>query len=134
MKSETTERHRAIALKITAVCLISLIVGMVIVSWIFKRGGPEALGAIIPMLIIGLIHLIGAPVALLNAVKSGQRKTLLSVLVYLLVFFVISFQFAPQEIMVYHIYLAAIVGLTFLVYFTKVFLKKRRSRNESHFP
>ena len=116
---------------VTNVCLISLLAGTVIVSMIFKRGGAEALGAIIPMSIVRLIHLVGAPAALLNAVKSGQRKAVLYVSAYLLAFVAISFLFAPPEIMVFHVYLAAVIGLTFLVYFTKVFLKKMRSGNGS---
>lgn len=134
MKPKATERHGAIALKMTAACLISLIVGITVVSVIFKKGGPEALGAIIPMSIVGFIHLVGAPVALLNAVKSGQRKTLLYVSAYFIAFIVTSFLFAPPDIVVFHLYLAAFIGLTFMVHFTKIFLKKRRSGGDSGAP
>lgn len=130
MESESTERNRLKAFRITNVCLISLIAGTVIVSMIVKRGG-EALGAIIPMSIVDFIHFVGAPAALLNAVKSGQRKAVLYVSTHLLAFVAIPFLFAPPVIMVFHVYLAAVIGLTFLVYFTKIFLKKMRLGNGS---
>lgn len=130
MESESTERNRLKAFRITNVCRISLLAGTFIVSMIFKRGG-EAFGEITPMSTIDFIRLVGAPAVLLIAVKSGQRKAVLYVSAHLLAFVAISFLFAPPVIMVFHVFLAAVIGLTFLVYFTKVSLKKMRSGNGS---
>ena len=103
---------------------------MIVVTWMFNRGGPEALGAIIPMGIVGLIHLIGIPVAMLNAVRSGHTRTGLYVFGYFVAFVVISLQFGPAEILQFHVYVLAITGLVFIVHYTKILLKRFKTRQD----
>ena len=134
MSEQTRHRCAAIARKATTVCLVTLLIGVVLVAWIFDRGGPEALGAIIPMGIVGLVHLVGVPVAMLNAVRSGDARTLLYVFGYFIAFVVASLQFGPQEILVFHIYVLAITGLVFIVHYTKVWLHRHRTRDDRPSP
>ena len=130
MEPETAKRYQATAFRTIAVCLISLVLGVAIVSMMFAKGGPEALGAIIPMSIVGLIHLIGIPVALLNAVKGGQRKAILYVLAYFVAFVIVSFQFAHPEIVGFHFFILVVTAITLGVHFIKAFLEKRQSRGD----
>jgi len=72
IKSSEIERLQQRASRLTLLCVISFIVFGGIALIILKRGGPEALGAIIPMMILGAIHLIVGPIAVFHAYKTHK--------------------------------------------------------------
>ena len=52
-----------LASRLSVLCVLTLIVGGGIACGMYRTGGPEALGAILPLMIIGVVHLFIGPVA-----------------------------------------------------------------------
>ena len=101
MDNTDIEKRLKRAFRSTLVCAIALMVGGGWVWIILRQGGPEALGAIIPMMAVGAIHLVGGPIAIFNAYKTYRHKRNLYIYFYFLVYIVLAFVIAGPEIMVY---------------------------------
>ena len=65
MKSENK-----IARNITLLCFVSSVICGALALLIASKGGPEALGMIIPILLAGGVHLTTGPVAIFYAYRS----------------------------------------------------------------
>jgi len=91
-------------------CLKSLIGG----SWawlIVSEGGPEALGAIGPMMAVGGIHIILGPMAILYAFKSRQFKSkkYIYIYFYFVFYFLTTIVILHREAIVYSVLLFVVV-------------------------
>lgn len=64
MRKNNVEKHQKAASRLTLCCLLSFLIGGGITWGVAKGGGPEALGAIIPMIVTGAIHFFGGPAAI----------------------------------------------------------------------
>jgi len=83
--------------------MLSFLIGGGIALAIGMGGGPEALGAILPMIVIGIIHLFGGPVASHYAYKSHQFKKSILVYFYFIFFIVFAFIVVGPEAIIYYL-------------------------------
>lgn len=89
--------------QITLLCLLTSLIGGGFAFAILEGGGPEALGAIIPLALVGLINLIGGPMAIYFAYKTYQIKRNLHVYFYFLLFLVFPVVVFGYEVLGYHV-------------------------------
>lgn len=90
-------------------CAVTLVVGGALAWYIIAQGGPEALGAIMPMLFVGAVHLFAAPAAVLRACQSRQPKVLWSVLAYFALYLAIAIAAVGPEAIFYYVAFVAFV-------------------------
>lgn len=101
MSEDVVESRRKFAAKMTWTSAISLLIGG---SWawlISYEGGPEALGAVIPLLLVGGIHLITGPVAIYQAFCIRRLDNCLYVYLYFMSFIVATSLLFPPDIFAY---------------------------------
>lgn len=99
MSNGEIEKRKKSALKLTWISAISLLVGGSWALFIVSEGGPEALGAIVPFMIVGGIHLFAGPVAIYQSYKIRRLYNCLYVYLYFsLYLFAIFFLFPPEMI------------------------------------
>ncbi len=103
MEIDRIKRHQTLISRTTLYCLLSLLIGGGITMAILGGGGPEALGAIIPMAAVGIIHLVGGPVAILTAYRIHQYKKNFHVYLYFLFYLVFSFLLVGPEAVFYYL-------------------------------
>jgi hypothetical protein len=95
------EGRKNLALKLVWISAISLLVGGSWAWFIVSEGGPEALGAIMPLMAVGGIHLFAGPVAIYQAYRIRRLHNCSYVYVYYVLFLVTTFSLFPQEILTY---------------------------------
>lgn len=117
MNDEKTAGKRKLALKLTWVCAISFLIGGSWAWFIVSGGGPEALGAIVPMMAVGAIHIFLGPMAILSAFKSTQFEGKKYVYLYFLLYFTATTVLLSHEAIVYSVlfFVAVITPLVFSV-------------------
>jgi len=85
-----------LALKLTWISAVSFLIGGSWAWFIVSEGGPEALGAIGPYLVVGGVHLFTGPVAIYQAFRIHQLHNCSYVYIYFVFFlFVTYFSFPP---------------------------------------
>jgi hypothetical protein len=82
------EGKTKLALMLTWISAISLLIGGSWAWFVVSEGGPEALGAIVPMIAVGAIHIFLGPMAVLYAFKSRQFKNKKYVYLYFAFYFI----------------------------------------------
>ena len=103
MEIKRIERHQKLASRSTLVCLLSLLIGGGLTMAILGGGGPEALGAIIPMSVVGIVHLVGGPVAIYHAYRVRRYNRNIRVYLYFLFYLVFTFLLIGPEATVYYL-------------------------------
>ena len=124
MHIDKKEKHQKTAFRLTLFCMLSLIIGGPITFVIIKGGGPEALGAIIPMIVVGAIHLFGAPIAILNAYKTQNHKKNIHIYSYFLFFIILSFLFVGPEAIIYYLLYALFIIIPIIFFSIMSFIRK----------
>jgi 4-amino-4-deoxy-L-arabinose transferase-like glycosyltransferase len=117
MMDDKSERRRKLALKLTWFSAISFLIGGSWAWFIVSEGGPEALGAIGPMIAVGAIHILLGPIAVLYAFKSPQFKKKKYIYVYFVFYFIATIVILSYEAIVYSVlfFVAVITPLLFSV-------------------
>ena len=126
MSEKGIEGHHKVASWLTLFCAASLLIGGVFAWSIVKGGGPEALGAIIPLIAIGGIHLLCAPVAIFHAYKRRQSRKNIYIYSYFLLFVVLTFLVSGPEVIVYVLILALLIITPILFSAILSFIKTHR--------
>ena len=94
-------------------------------AWLLQwQGGPEALGAIIPLLIVGGIHLITGPVAIFQAFRLRKRRRCVFVYAYFGLFLIATVLVFPPDILTYVVMFLFLTSVPILIalvarYFSK---------------
>lgn len=112
--------------QITLVCLLTSVIGGGFGFVILGGEGMEALGGIIPLALVGLVHLIGGPMAIFFAYKTYRIKRNLHVYFYFLLFLVFPLVVVGYEILAYHVFF--IVATTIPILFS--FFGSRNKKNK----
>jgi hypothetical protein len=106
MSRREIQKRKKLAFKLTWISAISL---MICGSWawsIAREGGPEALGAIIPLLIVGGVHLFTGPAAIYQSYKIHRHHKCLYVYLYFVFFLFVTCYLFPPDIFTYVIIFA----------------------------
>jgi len=101
MSDDDTGGRKKLALKLTWISAISFLIGG---SWawlIVSGGGPEALGAIIPLMVVGGVHLFAGPVAIYQAFRIYRHYKCSYVYLYFGLFLFVTVLLFPPEILTY---------------------------------
>ena len=101
MRNDELENRRKLASKLTKISAISLLIGGSWAWFIVSEGGPEALGAIMPLMVVGGIHLIAGPAAIYQAFVIHRLSNCLYVYMYFALFLIATFVLFPAEILGY---------------------------------
>jgi len=117
MTDVKTEGKTKLAVKLTWISAISFLIGG---SWawlIVSEGGPEALGAIGPMMVVGAIHIFLGPMAVLYVFKSRQFKNKKYIYLYFVFYFIMTTVILRREALIYSVlfFVAVITPLLFSV-------------------
>lgn len=100
------ERRKQLALKLVWISTISLLIGGAWAWLIISQGGPEALGAIIPLMVVGGVHLFTGPVAIFQAYRMHRLYKCSCVYYYFALFLVGGHLLFPPEVFSYTIIFA----------------------------
>lgn len=101
MMDDKSESRAKLASKLTWFCAISFLVGGSWAWFIVSEGGPEALGAIVPMIAVGAIHMLLGPIAVLYAFKSRRFKNKKYIYVYFVFYFIATIVILSYEAIAY---------------------------------
>lgn len=104
MTSGQTQSRRKSAIRLTWISAISFLVGGSWAWFIIRKGGPEALGAIIPMTAVGAIHIFLGPIAVLNAFKARQFRGRQFVYAYFVFYFLATTVILSGEALAYSVF------------------------------
>ena len=117
MMDEGMARREKLTIKLTWICAISFFMGGSWAWFIVSEGGPEALGAIVPMMAVGAMHMFLGPMAVFYAFKSPQFKAKKYVYLYFAFYFIATTVILSNEAIVYSalFFVAVIAPLMFSV-------------------
>ena len=117
MIDDETEGRAKLALKLTWISAISFLIGGTWAWFIVRQGGPEALGAVIPMFAVGAIHILLGPMAILHAFRSCQFARKKYIYLYFSAYFVVTIVILKREAIIYSVifFLAVITPLLFSI-------------------
>lgn len=103
MIDDKSKSRRKLALKLTGFSVISFLIGGSWAWFIVSEGGPEALGAIMPMMAVGAINMLLGPMAVLYAFKSRQFKNKKYIYLYFVFYFILTTVILSHEAIVYSV-------------------------------
>ena len=124
MEIKRIERHQTLASRTTLVCLLSLLIGGGLTMAILGGGGAEALGAIIPMSVVGIVHLVGGPVAIFHAYRARRHNRNIRVYLYFLFYLVFSFLLVGPEAILYYVFFILFTAVPVLYFSVQSFVHK----------
>ena len=101
MSADEIENRKKLALKLTWISAILFLIGGSWAWFIVSEGGPEALGAIIPLMVVGGVHLFTGPVAIYQAFKIHRLYNCSYVYLYFGLFLFVTSLLFPPEIFTY---------------------------------
>ena len=101
MENIEINKRNNIVFKTTIFSVITLLIGGGFAWIIVEKGGPEALGAIIPLMIVGGTHLITGPVAMYQAYKIHNSFKNYYAYIYYIFFIILTISLFPPDIMTY---------------------------------
>lgn len=99
--------------KLTLVCMVTLVLGGVPAWIIVAQGGPEALGAIIPLFLIGAVHLFIGPLAVFHAFTHYNKYSLI-IYAYFILFLVAAIWLMNIEGIVFYVLYIAFMTIPIL--------------------
>ena len=124
MNNDKTDHLKMRVLKLILVSAISFIIGGSWAWFTISEGGPEALGAIIPLFGVGGVHLVTGPLAINIAFRLQGIVNCTYVYLYFGSFLLITFLLFPPEILVYIIIFIVLTISPLLFYMVLGMLKK----------
>ncbi len=101
MNESEVEARRSTSLKLVKISGISIVLMGPWAIYLVWDGGPEALGAIIPLAIIAAVHIVTGPIALFHAFRIRRHHRLLFVYAYFALYLVAPFFMLPPDIVAY---------------------------------
>jgi short subunit fatty acids transporter len=115
MDTGEVESRRKLALKLTWISAITLLIGGPWAWFIVSGGGPEALGAILPLMVVGGVHLLTGPIAIYQAFRIRGSYHCVFVYAYYAIFLFATALLFPRDIFTYIIFfvLVTIVPILF---------------------
>jgi hypothetical protein len=105
--------------------MVSLLVGGVIAWVIVMQGGPEALGAIIPLMLVGAVHLFIGPLAVFHAFTHSNKHSLF-IYVYFTLFLVAAIWLMDLEGAVFYAMYVTFMIVPLLLVTIGAFFKQQK--------
>jgi hypothetical protein len=115
MDTGEAENRRKLALKLTWISVISLLIGGPWAWFIVSEGGPEALGAIFPLMVVGGVHLLTGPIAIYQAFRIRESNHCAFVYTYYAIFLFVTASLFPRDIFTYIIFFVLVTMVPILL-------------------
>ena len=72
MDQEHRQQYQQTADRMTVFCLLSFAIGTYIIWANIDQGTSQAASTVFPMMVVGIVHLLGGGIAIFHAVKTGD--------------------------------------------------------------
>ncbi len=123
MSGVDIKHRKKVAARLTLSAALTLCFGGLWTWLIVKDGGPEALGALFPLFIIGGVHLVAGPIAIYQSLRVFQLSSSYYVYIYFGLFLLATIWYLPPDIFVYVIAFIGLSTLPISFYVLSVLLK-----------